>query len=180
MLAVVLAVIVSGCVRLSTRSGMLEIGNPAPSFTLPDLGGRRVSLEQYRGKVVLLDFWATWCGPCRMIMPVLENLQKEYPDSLVLLAINLQESRDEVREFMREQGLHSQVLLDEEGSVGSQYGAEAIPLQVLIDQNGIVRDILTGFSSSQAKRLRQEIEKLRSSAMKQAAQAPGKTEPNPF
>jgi cytochrome c biogenesis protein CcmG, thiol:disulfide interchange protein DsbE len=154
------AMAVSGCIRRSSQNETLEIGRPAPAFKLPDLNGRQVSLDQLKGKVVLIDFWATWCGPCRMSMPLLENLQKEYPDALVLLAINLQESRDEVQDFVRLQNLHSVVLLDQQGDVGSLYGAEGIPMQVLIDKTGIVRYI-TGFNSSMAKRLRAEIEKLR-------------------
>jgi thiol-disulfide isomerase/thioredoxin len=156
---VVSAMLVSGCTRGARQSETLEIGRPAPSFRLPDLNGQQVSLDQFKGKVVLLDFWATWCGPCRMIMPLLENLQKEYPDTLVLLAVNLQESREEVREFMRQEKLHSRVVLDEQGAVGSLYGAEAIPMQVLIDKSGIVRSVMTGFNDT--KKMRKEIERLR-------------------
>ena len=86
---------------------MLEIGQAAPNFKLPDLSGQQVSLDQYKGKVVMLDFWATWCGPCRMTMPLMESIQKEYADTLVLLAVNLQEPRDVVRDYVRAQNIHS-------------------------------------------------------------------------
>jgi thiol-disulfide isomerase/thioredoxin len=145
---------ISGC----SRREALEVGKPAPQFSLPDLDGKQISLEQYKGKVVLLDFWATWCGPCRMTMPVLEKLRKEYADSLVLLAINLQEPRDEVRNYMQQQGLKSHVLLDEKGSLGEVYGTEAIPMQVLIDKEGIVREVKTGFSPRLEQQLRQRIQ----------------------
>jgi len=158
-LLIVLAVVISGCVRRSAQTENLEVGSPAPPFTLPDLNGRQVSLSQYKGKVVMLDFWATWCGPCRMSMPVLENLEKEYRDTLVLLAINLQETRDDVSQYMRQQQLHSQVLLDEQASVGEIYGAGSIPMQVLIDKSGIVRYVQLGVVP--AKTLRAEIDKLR-------------------
>jgi thiol-disulfide isomerase/thioredoxin len=154
------AILISGCARQPAQSGALETGRPAPAFKLPDINGRQLSLDQYKGKVVLLDFWATWCGPCRMTMPVLESLQKEYPDRLVLLAINLQEPKEAVQEYIRQQNLKSQVLLDEQGTVGSQYGADAIPMQVLIDKAGIVRDVLTGYNPRMAKRLREEITNL--------------------
>ena len=158
-----LALAVSGCVRpaSSSETGALEIGRPAPAFNLANLDGRKVSLDQFKGKVVMLDFWATWCGPCRMTMPLLENLQKEYANTIILLAINLQEPGDIVKDYMRQHNLHSQVLLDEEGAVGQTYGAEAIPMQVLIDKQGIVRDVMTGFNPRMATRLRSEIEKLR-------------------
>ena len=109
----------------------------------------------------MLDFWATWCGPCRMTMPLLEKLQHEFPNDLALLAINLQEPDDVVREYIREQNISSQVLLDKEGSVGLAYGAESIPMQILIDRNGITRDIQLGFSPGMASQLRDEIQKLR-------------------
>ena len=160
------AMILSGCAHRSPESGpMVEIGQAAPNFKLPDLNGQQVSLDQYRGKVVMIDFWATWCGPCRMTMPIVENLQKEYADTMVLLTINLQESRDAVRDYIRAQGIHSRVLLDEEGLVGTMYGAESIPLQILIDKQGIVRFIQAGYGPGMASRLRAEINKLRSAAI---------------
>ena len=80
---------------------------------------------------------------------------------MVLLAINLQDSREVVREYVRQQNLNSQVLLDEEGSVGKIYGTDAIPMQVLIDGSGIVRDIKTGFNPKMIPQFRAEIERLR-------------------
>src|SRR5512137_2894846 len=115
--------IFSGCARRPPESApVLEIGQAAPNFKLPDLNGQQVSLDQYKGKIVMLDFWATWCGPCRMTMPIVENLQKEYADTMVLLAINIQDPRDVVRDYIRAQGIRSRVLLDEEGLVAQRYG----------------------------------------------------------
>ncbi len=96
-----------------------------------------------------------------MTMPLLEKLQKEYPNNMVLLAINLQETPGAVREYMREQNVNSQVLLDEQGSVGEAYGSAQIPMQVLVDKAGIVRFIQIGFDPRMTARLRGEIEKLR-------------------
>jgi len=133
----------------------------APSFTLPTLDGRQVSLEQFRGKIVLLDFWATWCGPCRLSMPLLEKLHRERPEDFVLLAINLQEPLDLVRDYVGRQNIKSMVLLDKDGEVGSAYHSESIPMQVLIDQKGIIRHVQVGFSPRMTDQLRAEIEKLR-------------------
>jgi thiol-disulfide isomerase/thioredoxin len=155
--------ILSGCARRPPESeSMLEIGQPAPNFKLPDLSGQQVSLDQYKGKIVMLDFWATWCGPCRMTMPIMENLQKEFADTMVLLAINLQEPHDDVRDYIRAQGIRSRVLLDEEGLVGKIYGTESIPLQILIDKQGILRFIQSGYGPRTLSQLRAEINKLRS------------------
>ncbi len=138
-----------------------EEGRPAPGFTLSDLEGHQISLDQFRGKIVMLDFWATWCGPCRLTMPVLENLAKEYPRDLTLLAINVAEPPELVRKYVRQQNISSTVLLDEEGKVGEAYGSDSIPMQVLIDKTGIVRKINVGYSPNLAKLLRAAIERLR-------------------
>ena len=148
------------CGSSRNAESSIEPGREAPAFELPDLGGSSVSLQQFQGKIVLLDFWATWCGPCRMSMPLLEDLQREYPNDLVLLAVNLQEEPDEVRRYVRQQRLSSRVLLDQEGKVGSAYGSESIPMQVLIDQKGVIRHIELGFSPSLGARLRGEIHRL--------------------
>jgi cytochrome c biogenesis protein CcmG/thiol:disulfide interchange protein DsbE len=156
------AMMLSNCTRPPSESvAGIGIGSRAPNFKLFDLSGKEVSLNQYKGKVVLLDFWATWCGPCRMTMPLLERLQKEYSDVMVQMAINLQEPKDVVRDYVQAQGIHALVLLDESGSVGEAYGAEAIPRQVVIDKEGVVRYIQTGFSPRMSSQLRAEIQKLR-------------------
>jgi thiol-disulfide isomerase/thioredoxin len=160
LLLVLASLVLAYCGRSDRVSGVAEIGAPAPTFELDDLQGRRVSLAEYRGKVVLLDFWATWCAPCRRSMPVLEKLQKEFPKDVVLLAINLQEPAEEVRDYVARRKVGSTVLLDADGEVGFAYGAEAIPLHVLIDKQGVIQDILVGLSPTMEEDLRAEIQKL--------------------
>ena len=136
-------------------------GQAAPRFELSDLDGRTVSLAQLRGKIVMLDFWATWCGPCRISMPILDKLQKEFSDDLVLLAVNLLEPRDLVREYVARQNVRSRVLLDPEGKVMRQYESESIPMQVIIDQEGVVQLVNIGLSPRMEDQLRGEINRLR-------------------
>ena len=150
-----------GCVGRPTIEAVLQIGASAPAFQLSDLRGETVTLAQFKGKVVFLDFWATWCGPCRMSMPMLEKLQLENPNDLKLLAINLEEPRDQVRDYVARQNIRTTVLLDSEGKVGRIYGSESIPMQVIIDKKGIIRDIKVGFSPRMGEQLRQQIEQLR-------------------
>lgn len=153
------AVALVSCARPPSEGEMgAEIGREAPKFKLPDLSGREISLDQYKGKIVMLDFWATWCGPCRTTMPLVENLQKEYPNDVVLLAVNLQEPKNIVLDYVRRQNIASEVLLDESGAVGEAYGVVSIPMQVLLDKRGIVRHAQIGFS---ARQLRMQIEKLK-------------------
>ena len=156
-----LLMLLTGCAQPPSETPpMLQIGEAAPNFKLPDLSGQEISLDQFKGKVVMLDFWATWCGPCRMTMPLMESIQKEFANDLILLTINLQESKDIVRDYVRAQNLHSRVLLDEEGSVGSVYGTDSIPMQILIDRQGIVRHVQAGFGPRTAAQLRSEIQTL--------------------
>jgi thiol-disulfide isomerase/thioredoxin len=145
----------------SRQEAGVEIGMPAPKFKLPDLKGQEVSLDQFKGKVVMLDFWATWCRPCQMTMPVVEKLEKEYSGTLVVLTINLQEPKDAVLEYVHHQAITSRVLLDEPGSVGVAYGTDSIPMQFLIDKTGIVRHIQMGYKPQMASQLRAQIEQLR-------------------
>lgn len=161
--SVLLACLVfSGCARRDPPvAGAAEIGRPAPAFTLPDLEGKQVSLAEFRGKIVLVDFWATWCVPCRMTMPMLEGLGREYADSMVLLAVNLQETPDVVGDYVRSQSIRSRILLDEDGSVGMAYGTESIPMHFLIDREGILRQVHSGYYSGMEADLRREIETLR-------------------
>ena len=136
-------------------------GQAAPRFELSDLDGQTVSLAQLRGKIVMLDFWATWCAPCRISMPILDKLQREFSNDMVLLAVNLLEPRDLVREYVARQNVRSRVLLDPEGNVMRQYGSESIPMQVIIDQEGIVQLVNIGLSPRMEDQLRGEINRLR-------------------
>jgi thiol-disulfide isomerase/thioredoxin len=155
-------ILISGCTNPSDSEIGVQVGKPAPNFKLHDLYGHEVSLDQYKGRVVLLDFWATYCGPCRMTMPVIERLQKEYSSTLVLLTINLGDKKEEITDFLYKQGLNSQVLLDDNESTGKAYGATSIPLEVLIDKQGVVRFVQMGFDPrSTVPQLRALIEQLR-------------------
>lgn len=157
----ILAVLFSRCVRPPSELGEpVGVGDPAPKFSLPDMSGREFSLDQFKGKVVLLDFWATWCGPCRMTMPMLEKMEREFDGKLVLLAINMQEDENIVREYVEAQAVGSRVLLDKEGAVGEAYGLVSLPTHILIDKEGIVRFVGMGFSPGMESQFRTEIRKL--------------------
>jgi thiol-disulfide isomerase/thioredoxin len=148
------------CASCTIPTGGLEVGRKAPSFSLVDLHGRQVTLDQYKGRVVMLDFWATWCAPCRQSMPALENLEKEFHEDLTLLAINLGESPEKVRSYVKLKNIQSMVLLDVDGSVGQAYRSDSIPMQVLVDQQGVVRHVQIGFAPVVQQQLRAEISKL--------------------
>jgi len=111
----------------------------APDFTLPDAAGKSRSLKDYRGKVVFLAFWATWCPFCREEIPAMESVYKEYKGKgLEIVAVAIKDKREDTLAFMKKNKLTYPVLMDPEGDIGSLYGAYATPTVYLIDRNGQV------------------------------------------
>lgn len=109
----------------------------APDFTLKDLSGKTISLERLRGKVVFLNFWATWCPPCVIEMPSMEKLHQEFSnDGLVILAINFREPPEQVKAFIKRHKLTFTILLDPDGSVFELYQAWALPVTTVINKRG--------------------------------------------
>jgi len=141
----------------------LPIGSPAPHFDLPVFAtaDRHFALETLRGRVVLLDFWASWCGPCRQSFPLYEQLRQEMPArDFALLAINLDEMADGPRAFLEEHPVHYTSLADPAGEVARQYGLIGMPTSFLIDRDGVVRARHTGFKPQDIEALRKEIRDL--------------------
>ena len=117
----------------------------APDFTLPGPDGRKLSLKDYRGKVVFLNFWATWCESCREEMPSMERLYQEFKGKgLEIVAVNVKDKRPDALAFVKELKLNYPVLMDPEGEVGLLYGAFGLPVTYLIDRKGVVLARLWG------------------------------------
>jgi thiol-disulfide isomerase/thioredoxin len=117
----------------------LKEGTAIVDFELQQLGGGSRSLSSFKGKVVFLNFWATWCGPCRQEMPSMERLyQRLKGKGLEIVAVNLQEDDKAVQKFVNEHKLSFPVLLDKSGRVGATYGARSIPTSYIIDRKGFV------------------------------------------
>ncbi len=111
----------------------------APSFTLKDLNGKDVKLEDHRGKIVFLNFWATWYPPCRAEMPSMEKLYSTFKDKdFTMLAVDLREETKKVRVFQEKFKLNFPILLDSDGRVGLRYGVRSIPTTYLIDREDYV------------------------------------------
>ncbi len=126
------------------RAVKAEVGYSAPDFELTDLSGKSVRLSDFRGKPVVLNFWATWCPPCRQELPTLQDLHVRRGSAVVLLAISQGEAAQDVLAFVRQYGYTFRVLLDPQLSVGQAYGARAIPMTVVVDPDGVIIFIRRG------------------------------------
>ncbi|MFQ5340225.1 MAG: redoxin domain-containing protein [Anaerolineae bacterium] len=117
-----------------------KIGEPAPDFTLPTPDGESVTLSELRGRPVLVNFWATWCPPCKIEMPDIENLYQKYKDQgFTVIAVDQQESPDAVRQYFADMGLSFQPVIDSSGEIFNLYRVVALPTSYFIDSDGIVR-----------------------------------------
>jgi peroxiredoxin len=143
--------------RSVAYQGRPSVGSRAPDFRLMDLHGKAVSLSDYQGKVVLLNFWATWCGPCRVEMPAMEALYRSMQSKgLEILAVSVdQEGTAVTRPFQEALGLSFPILHDQDYQVGLTYGARTLPMTFAIDRKGIIRQLVFGsrdWNSPEARR----------------------------
>jgi cytochrome c biogenesis protein CcmG/thiol:disulfide interchange protein DsbE len=140
-----------------------EVGHFAPDFALKNLTGKTVRLSDFRGKkVVLINFWATWCPPCRLEMPTMQQIYSDYKDrGFEILAINIEpDATDEIRQFMKELRLTFPVLLDSDMKVTRQYRLFGLPISILIDRHGIIRSKDVGYHDWTTAESRQRVEAL--------------------
>lgn len=133
----------------------------APDFTLTDLDGQSVTLSSLRGKVVYLDFWATWCPPCREALPHTQELAQR-PEAekgeLVVLAINVAEDKQAVSDFLQANNFDFRVPLDTDGAVSDQYKVEGIPTFVVIGRDGEIRWTDAGFGPGTGETITQQVD----------------------
>jgi peroxiredoxin len=136
----------TSAIQLPTGGGPLEVGDLAYDFALNDVDGSRVQLSNFAGRPVIINFWATWCAPCRVEMPELEAAYQAYQeDGLVILALDQQEPAENVANFFEELGLNFTAVLDSESTVAELYGvASILPTTFFINGNGEVTAIHRG------------------------------------
>lgn len=139
-------------------------GSPATEFTLRDTKGKSVSLDAYRGQVIVLSFWATWCGPCKKEMPYLQKMYDAYKEKgFVVLSVSSDDARARsmVMKYIRDHSYTFPVVLDPESRVTGIYNpSKTLPLTVVIDRNFEVHDIHTGFNPGDEKELDHMVQEL--------------------
>jgi cytochrome c biogenesis protein CcmG, thiol:disulfide interchange protein DsbE len=115
------------------------VGSKAPEFTLQTLDGETISLSDLEGKAVLINFWATWCEPCKIEMPFFQERYERYSPNFDVLAVNYAEPEDTVRRFVESEGLTFTILLDRSAQVVRQYQVRGYPTTVMVDPDGIIQ-----------------------------------------
>lgn len=139
----------------------LDVGSRAPEIGRKDLSGRSIRIGDFRGKVVLVDFWASWCAPCREEMPVLERLYRRYRSrGLVIVGVSVDRTEGNIRGFLRRTRVSFPIVHDPEHQIANRYRPPRMPSSYLIDKRGIVRYVHAGFRASDAERFADEIEQL--------------------
>ncbi len=129
----------------------VNVGQVAPDFTLVDLEGNQVSLSDFRGKVVFINFWATWCPPCRAEMPEIEAVYQDYKDKgVVVIGVDIRETEEAVLQYVRQGGYSWTFVLDTSGEVAANYKVVAIPTSFFIDKEGIIRAVSIGAMTKRA------------------------------
>lgn len=122
---------------LENQKTGLEVGNKAPDFELKTLSGGTSKLSDYKGKKVMLNFWATWCPPCKAEMPAMQKFYEANKDNVEILAVNM-DTQNDVAGFIKEKGITFPILLDEKNEVNQNYQILSIPTTFFIDEQGII------------------------------------------
>ena len=129
----------------------LSEGDAAPDFTAELAGGGSFSMSENKGNVILLNFWATWCGPCRDEMPAFEKLYGEYGDKVRILAVDLAEPKADVDQFIEDNGYTFPIAYDETGEIGGLYPTSGIPYTLVIGKDGSIKAVYLGAEGADAQ-----------------------------
>jgi peroxiredoxin len=155
---VLFAIVALLCVTQLTAA---TLSGPAPDFTLKSSNGANIKLSELRGQVVMINFWASWCGPCRQEMPLLDQLYQRYqPMGFTLLGVNVEEDSRAADKVLKEIPVSFPVLYDKKNQVSESYQVRAMPSTFLIDRDGKVRYLHKGYQPGYEEEYQQQIREL--------------------
>ncbi len=144
-----------------STAGAAAVPGPAPDFTLRSMSGKNLKLSELAGNVVLINFWASWCGPCREEMPLLNALHNKYqPLGFTVIGVNVEEQSEMARGFLKDFPVDFPILLDNKNRVSQLYEVVAMPTTVVVDRDGKMRFLHKGYKSGDEKKYRDKVKKL--------------------
>lgn len=158
----VFAVALAASLALGVQAESIKIDGVAPDFTLKsNQDGKNLRLEDMRGQVVMLNFWASWCGPCRQEMPLMDDIFKKYEKfGFTIFAVNVDEDSADADRFLRDVPVTFPILYDNESRISELYGVDAMPTTVMIDRNGNKRFLHRGYKDGYEKEYVKQVKKL--------------------
>ena len=146
---------------LAGNAAASKLNHPAPDFTLKSRSGENIKLSELRGQVVMLNFWASWCAPCRQEMPLLEKLYQRYePMGFTLLGINVEENSDDALRWLKNLDISFPILLDTKNTTSELYSVMAMPTTLIIDRDGKVRFLHRGYVPGVEEEYQQQVRTL--------------------
>jgi cytochrome c biogenesis protein CcmG, thiol:disulfide interchange protein DsbE len=153
--------LVVALVLVSASALAVEVGKPAPALEGKDLSGKPVSLAALKGKVVILDFMASWCAPCKEELPALEKLHQRYKaHGLVIIGVSVDEKRENLEKFMKDVPVSFSVMHDDKKTAAKAYGPSRMPSSYIVDKAGVIRHVHGGFRAGDEKKIEAEVRAL--------------------
>jgi peroxiredoxin len=161
MMKAVIMLVVTLAVANTTHAALPTVGSAAPDFALKSGSGRNIRLSELRGQVVLINFWASWCGPCRQELPLLEKLQQRYRSAgFTLLAISIDDNRRNADAMLGKLGVKLAPLYDTEKRAAKRYDVDTMPATLIVDRDGRVRYVHRGYRSGYEAKYDQQVREL--------------------
>ncbi len=152
---------ISFVLSLLLASSASQAATPAPGFTLKSMSGENIKLGEQVGNVVMINFWASWCGPCRQEMPLLNDLHNKYERlGFTVLGVNVEENSSQAVDFISDTPVDFPILFDSANEVSKAYQVIAMPTTVLVDRDGNVRYIHKGYKTGDEQKYRDMVRKL--------------------
>lgn len=157
----VITIVVAAAFAAAASAALPRVGSPAPDFVLKSATGHNIRLSELRGQVVLINFWASWCGPCREELPLLEKLHARYRKAgFALLAVNIDDDRANADTLLRKLGVGLAPLYDGDKRVAKRYDVDTMPATLIVDRDGRVRYVHRGFRRGYEAKYEREVREL--------------------